>query len=183
MLARQRKGFTLAEVLITLAVIGVVAAMVIPALLNSTNQAELKTGLKKSLATLNQGLAMAIALEGNDASSADTTSAATQSEGLAALYSRRLSVVESALSSGTNSYIYTADGMKFQFVGAGTNACGTATNTCVVIVDVNGDKGPNLASNGTTYRDQYRLTINQANVTTQNTANDGVAADNILRGL
>lgn len=34
---RIKKGFTLAEVLITLGIIGVVAAMTIPVLMNSTN--------------------------------------------------------------------------------------------------------------------------------------------------
>ena len=42
-----KKGFTLAEVLITLAVIGVVAAMTIPSLMNNTNDAELKAQYKK----------------------------------------------------------------------------------------------------------------------------------------
>jgi len=37
----NKKGFTLAEILITLTVIGVVAALTIPTLLQNTNQAEL----------------------------------------------------------------------------------------------------------------------------------------------
>lgn len=41
------KGFTLAEVLITLGIIGVVAAMTMPALINATKNAELKTASKK----------------------------------------------------------------------------------------------------------------------------------------
>jgi len=40
-------AFTLAEVLITLGIIGVVAAMTIPHLVNNTNDAELKTAYKK----------------------------------------------------------------------------------------------------------------------------------------
>ena len=44
---KKRLGFTLAEVLITLGIIGVVAAMTIPTLMNQTGQAEFKTGLKK----------------------------------------------------------------------------------------------------------------------------------------
>ena len=47
-------AFTLAEVLITLTVIGVVASMAIPALMNSTNDAEMKAQWKKMYATIGQ---------------------------------------------------------------------------------------------------------------------------------
>lgn len=48
------KAFTLAEVLITLLIIGVISSLVIPALLNDTNDAELKTALKKISSNLIQ---------------------------------------------------------------------------------------------------------------------------------
>jgi len=48
------KGFTLAEILITLTVIGVVAALTIPTLLQNTQQAELKTAYKKSFGDFSQ---------------------------------------------------------------------------------------------------------------------------------
>ena len=41
------KGFTLAEVLITLGIIGVVAAMTLPALINRVTYKEMETGLQK----------------------------------------------------------------------------------------------------------------------------------------
>lgn len=47
-------GFTLAEVLITLGIIGVIAAMTIPALLNNQKNKELETSFKKSYSTLSQ---------------------------------------------------------------------------------------------------------------------------------
>ena len=50
----SRKAFTLAEILITLTVISVVAALTIPTLLQNTNQAELKTALKRDFADLSQ---------------------------------------------------------------------------------------------------------------------------------
>ena len=50
----RKAGFTLAEVLITLGIIGVVAAMVIPSLISNINATRFRTQFKKTLATLNQ---------------------------------------------------------------------------------------------------------------------------------
>ena len=59
-------AFTLAEVLITLAIIGVVAAMTMPTLINNTNGAQFKTAYKKALSVLNQAIVMNIAMEDYD---------------------------------------------------------------------------------------------------------------------
>lgn len=48
----KKTAFTLAETLITLAIIGIVAAITIPSLMQSTQDAELKSAWKKSYATL-----------------------------------------------------------------------------------------------------------------------------------
>lgn len=48
------KAFTLAEVLITLGIIGVVAAMTLPAVINKTQNKELEVAFKKSYSLLNQ---------------------------------------------------------------------------------------------------------------------------------
>ena len=61
-------GFTLAEVLITLGIIGVVAAMTMPTLINSTQGAQYKTGFKKALTVLSQAVVMNIALNDYDLS-------------------------------------------------------------------------------------------------------------------
>ena len=53
------QGFTLAEVLITLGIIGVVAAMTIPNLIANTNGAKFRSQFKKSVSTLNQAALMA----------------------------------------------------------------------------------------------------------------------------
>lgn len=47
-----RKAFTLAEVLITLGIIGVVAAITIPTLMNNTQEAEFKSAWKKEFSVL-----------------------------------------------------------------------------------------------------------------------------------
>lgn len=72
----KRFGFTLAEVLITLGIIGVVAAMTIPTLIANTNSAKFRAQFKKTLSTLNQAGLMAQAQYDFDYSSA--TSPCTQ---------------------------------------------------------------------------------------------------------
>ena len=69
----KRFGFTLAEVLITLGIIGVVAAMTIPTLIANTNSAKFRSQFKKSLSTLNQAGLMAQAQYDFDYSGTDTT--------------------------------------------------------------------------------------------------------------
>ena len=49
---RQKAAFTLAEVLITLGIIGIVAAMTLPTVINNTRHKELETAFKKSYANL-----------------------------------------------------------------------------------------------------------------------------------
>ncbi len=66
----MKKGFTLAEVLITLGIIGVVAAMTIPTLIANTNGAKYRSQYKKTLSTLNQAVKMNIANYDFDFSSA-----------------------------------------------------------------------------------------------------------------
>ncbi len=110
-------GFTLAEVLITLGIIGVVAAMTMPTLINSTQGAQYKTAFKKSLSVLSQAVVMNIALndydlsqvvagnneiEANDGGTPDDTSddiaaaAAGGPQSLYDLFSNRLNVVRTA---------------------------------------------------------------------------------------
>lgn len=55
-MSRAYAGFTLAEVLITLLVIGVVAALTIPTLMANTQKAQYVTALKKAYTTWNQVL-------------------------------------------------------------------------------------------------------------------------------
>ena len=58
------KGFTLAEVLITLAIIGIVAALTIPSVISNYQQQEFKTGLKKAVSVLNEAIQTNIAQDG-----------------------------------------------------------------------------------------------------------------------
>jgi len=58
--SKRKKGFTLAEVLITLAIIGVIAALTIPALLTSVNDNQNKVAAKKAFSVLNQAYLKAV---------------------------------------------------------------------------------------------------------------------------
>lgn len=57
---RKFQGFTLAEVLITLGIIGVVAAMTMPTLINNYQEKVIITKLKKSYSTMQQAYLLAV---------------------------------------------------------------------------------------------------------------------------
>ncbi len=57
----NRFGFTLAEVLITLGIIGVVAALTIPTLMQKTNRKETVAKVKKVVSTMSNALEMSMA--------------------------------------------------------------------------------------------------------------------------
>lgn len=171
---RKSLGFTLAEVLITLAIIGVVAAMTIPSVIVNTNQQEFKTGLKKAVSVLNQAITMNIALTNTSPADLTTANGTTtqQTDSLMGYLAQRLNVIKETSSlafGGNNAAFYTSDGMRFEFGSQAPNGlnatgslCGTGVtnagvdpstgaaatmNPCLVIVDVNGDKRPNPTAN------------------------------------
>ncbi len=110
------KGFTLAEVLITLGIIGVVAAMTMPTLINSTQGAQYKTAFKKSLTVLSQAVVMNIALNDYDLSQvvAGTENYTDQdtdmgSQTLYDMFNERLNIVRRANTSDFNATAGDAD--------------------------------------------------------------------------
>ena len=69
----NKRGFTLAEVLITLGIIGVIAAMTVPTLMNNSTEVEFRSAFKKGLAALNQAVTMNVALDNVDFDSLTST--------------------------------------------------------------------------------------------------------------
>lgn len=61
---KKRKAFTLAEVLITLGIIGVVAAMTIPSLMSSYQKKAIENQIKQTYSILAQGIRLYVAEEG-----------------------------------------------------------------------------------------------------------------------
>ena len=57
---KQQKGFTLAEVLITLSILGVVAAITVPSLINKYSEAANRTKVKKVMATYEKALSQMV---------------------------------------------------------------------------------------------------------------------------
>lgn len=69
---KTKTGFTLAEVLITLAIIGVVAALTIPVLISNAQKAQYYTAFQKGYADLN-AIVESLVLENNDMAGAITS--------------------------------------------------------------------------------------------------------------
>ena len=80
----KKNGFTLAEVLITLAIIGVVATLTLPALMTNTAEQQAKTALKKGINTLTEAAQMNQSIAGFDYAS--LTSSSTEDSDAQSLY-------------------------------------------------------------------------------------------------
>ena len=169
----KKLGFTLAEVLITLVIIGVIAAMTIPTLLGNTNAQEFRTALKKAISASNQALTLQYALDGTGAGDFSTADELVKN-----VFAKRMTLI--AASSGVTSSVtglqtvtfttgcsggsvfVTQDGLMYcitNFQKAGNddtfdkntapcdandlNPCTSSTTTPNMYIDVNGQKGPN----------------------------------------
>lgn len=157
----KKQGFTLAEVLITLVIIGIIAAMTLPSLLGGTNKQEIKTGLQKSVSALSQAITLHYALTGEDFSSLDTSS-------VLEFAGQRLNTKGATTNA---SHVQTQDGVIYDF-GNITGSCSTPETACDVIVDVNGSKGPNALTADSAaklgdIKDQFTLKVYGTNVVTQ----------------
>ncbi len=144
---KKSSAFTLAEVLITLAIIGVVAAMTIPGVIVRTNQQEFKTGFRKAISVLNQAVTMNMAIDNESPSDIDN-----ETEMLEYL-TKRMNVMRSNVAAGSNTAFYTADGFRYE-VPSGVSKCTTA-NPCIIAVDVNGDRGPTSATDRDAITNNY----------------------------
>ncbi len=117
----KRFGFTLAEVLITLGIIGVVAAMTMPTLMNSTQGAQYKAAYKKALSALSQAVTLNVALDEVDFGDINATSATS----ILSMLRSRMNVVRVATDGedplGANEYTVNA--------GIGDEMAGITTPT------------------------------------------------------
>jgi len=174
----KKLGFTLAEVLITLVIIGVIAAMTVPTLMNNTNAQEFRSALKKAISGVNQALTLHYALTSESAQDFSTGSQLVNG-----LFKKRMSILENGTTangvsftstncSDTTATFVTADGIMFCVTGFSADAdsadngkcnvyntvpCGNANN---LWIDVNGAKKPNkVTTTSTRPKDIYQATI------------------------
>ena len=165
----MKKGFTLAEVLITLVIIGVIASMTIPTLMNSTNQQEYRVGLKKGISAINQALSLNYALDGKMIGDTDLESA---DEVIRNLFTKRMSVITTKTSSegfgagstgiSSENCFYTADGMRYAigWIGAQPDNEAGENYYAYILIDTNGEKGPNtMTSDSRVPRDTFVATL------------------------
>lgn len=164
----KKNGFTLAEVLITLAIIGVIATLTLPALMNNTQEQQYVTGLKKGINTLTEVAQLNSAIDGYDYSAiTEDSDDEDDKQSLSALFYNRASVDRELSGSGdtvgrgaaaageSNYVIYFRDGSAISFPKAAQHDV-EAANTMRsdglphgigAIYDTNGDKAPNVLSN------------------------------------
>lgn len=163
-----RSGFTLAEVLITLGIIGVVAAMTMPTLLNATNGAQYKTAFKKALSVISQAVVLNLALDEYDL---DTSVTGTDEGSIFYLIDERMNTVDAsngaiadyspmlgatstqtAADLSSNYTFFFNDGVMFTFPQTAANCSEEEVmngneivegTPCRGFIDVNGKKGPN----------------------------------------
>lgn len=168
----KKNGFTLAEVLITLAIIGVVATMTLPALMTNTAEQQAKTALKKGINTLTEAAQMNQSIEGFDyASLTEAATDNTETQSLYGLLAKRTSIdyVKSgqgklethqgtATADNANYAVFFRDGSAISFpkgTVSTTHAQGVTMQNdglvygIPVLFDTNGTKGPNILSNCT----------------------------------
>ena len=172
---RLNFAFTLAEVLITLAIIGVVATMTLPALMTNTAEQQAKTGLKKGINTLTEAAHMNQAIDGFDYASLTESG---DDDGKQSLYSlllnrtnidinasgasKLISQTGTASSKASENYaVFFRDGSALLFpanvTSSGVVGKSSIDNSATqddglvygipVIFDTNGKKGPNIVSN------------------------------------
>jgi prepilin-type N-terminal cleavage/methylation domain-containing protein len=175
----KKNGFTLAEVLITLAIIGVVASLTLPALMTNTKEQQAATAYKKLLNTLTEANQMNQAVSGFDMSSAASTGDATNS------YEANNNMTIGAVVHDRLSLVPGKEKVDLKRGGTGPSDCAIltdGTSVCldssyvklnqddyaIILVDTNGTKGPNTlgkckdaacSKENRFINDQYYVTI------------------------
>ena len=179
---KTKNGFTLAEVLITLVIVGVVAAMTIPTVVNNTKKQEYVSKLKKTYSTLAQATNKIIAEEGMPKGSVGGW--ASSSENIYNEYIKRLSNTKSCDNRADGCFtqkIYNLNNLGYRvwedfgnsyykfILSDGTQVMlwldslectdndNETTDVCATfMVDINGEKSPNVLG-----RDVFRFNLTE----------------------
>lgn len=160
-----KKAFTITEVLITMTIIGVIAAITIPVLNNNTNKHEYRAALKKSISGINQALELSYALDGTSANDYSTADLVVEN-----IFKKRLHILDDKLnidkkftnddicSSNGSNVFKTIDGIAYCLTNWKNSPDDSNQTVCDsksmipcseditkpnMWIDVNGDKKPN----------------------------------------
>lgn len=171
-------AFTLSEVLIALVIIGVIAAITVPTVMNNTNKHEYRTAIKKAISALNQALELEYSLEGLTAQNYVSAEELVQN-----LFKKRMnniapSVDEFTVSDCNNdspdSIFTTTDGMIFCVANYKSDNSDEPNSRCNydntvpcvknsganIWIDVNGLRKPNkVTTNSSNPKDVYQAQI------------------------
>jgi prepilin-type N-terminal cleavage/methylation domain-containing protein len=150
----MKKGFTLAEILITLTIIGIVAAVTVPSLVNNTGDAQIATGVKNVYQILSEATEkLEMDTEGNGMNTNDLENSYSSvlkimSSGINIFpdstykaYKSSL-ILSSDVPKSTDKALILNNGAYIAFSGSST--CGTTSPGCNAWVDINGRKSPNM---------------------------------------
>lgn len=165
----KRQGFTLAEVLVTLIIIGIIAAMTVPGLKRHSDMEEYVAGCKKAYSTIANATRLVEMDHGDVKRWGNIDGGDDAIKKMYDYYSEHMNIIHAcganekgcwqqatdlsgantgnAYGIGANTISFTtADGMHWCFDGIGTEAVGlkdTPSGSLGMWVDVNGDKKPN----------------------------------------
>ena len=174
-----KRAFTLSEVLITMAIIGIVAGITIPVLNNQTNKAEYRAALKKSISGINQALELSYALEGTSANDFSTADLVIEN-----IFKKRLNILDSNINENkkftnedvcSSNVFRTTDGIAYCLTNWKTSPDDANQTVCDfksmtpcseditkpnMWIDVNGNKKPNRTTdNGEKVGDIFPIMV------------------------
>ncbi len=174
----RKYAFTLAEVLITLGIIGIVAAMTIPVLITNYQKHVTVTKLQKAISVLNQAYKLSYDDVGEPSESESFKMGSEEyfkqywasyiktaiictnykqcgyKVGNPWFYSNKTAVNMGVVVPERRTTFYTSDGFLYViFVAMGTSVAGETVQDGSVVVDINGAEGPNIFG-----RDVFYLT-------------------------
>lgn len=158
----KKSGFTLAEVLITLTIIGIVAAMTMPALLSNVQKGQIGPALAKAINTLENANRMA--MQQTDARNiVDAEKTLNGNTAPAQGYTTLLDNYVAGSIDASNAAIFTSkDGIQFSVAGktaanlttANSNTNKYSSKYYTVTIDINGTKKP-----GEGGRDKFKILV------------------------
>lgn len=182
------RAFTLAETLITLGIIGVVAALTIPTLLKSSQDQEYKTAYKKAYTSITQAF-----LRASGDKNIIELSGSYGSQGMEANFTAMKSYFVVSKSCTTITGCWNTGGQVWRSDNSSApafidnsgmawrlRAPDAATIRPVIFVDTNGDKGPNQYG-----KDRFPLLLSNGNYPASIDSNDifGSYPDNVIIGF